>query len=86
MEAKISAYKAEQLHSFELTWNGYSFFMVVGKYFNGWFAAIPNWCVSVQIAEPSDVKYNAKKLAEALNAERYGTAVAEGIAEYFSKI
>lgn len=84
MKATINAeYVPEHLEALKINWNGYTFFVLFGKYFNGWFVSIPNWNVSGEIADPEDIDYNSKVLSSALSNEYMGTALAESISEYW---
>lgn len=66
-----------------VNWNGYNFCTVCGHYKNGWFVAIPNWEICVEIGNPADDFYNSSKLAKALNNADAGVEIAKKIKEYW---
>lgn len=65
MKYKIrNTYKATNVNEFSVDWNGFNFLIIYGHHINGWFIAIPNWNVCTEAGEPTDVVYNAAKLAQ----------------------
>jgi hypothetical protein len=76
-------YKVSDVASFQMEWNGYSFNVVYGKHNYGWFVAIPNLSVSLEISTPDDVLYNGQKISREVNGDG-GKAIAQAIREHFN--
>lgn len=51
---------------YSLNCHGLNFLCVLGQHINGGFCAILNWGVSAELASENDVRYNSKKILEAL--------------------
>lgn len=60
---------------------GYSFHVIYGRHYHGYYIAIPNWGVCVEAAEPDDAFYNAEQLAGSLDktVARYAREIAQEI-------
>lgn len=71
------------MNEISVDWNGYNFHVVYEKYSNGWFIAIPNWEICIEASEPTDVFYNARKLAKRINVENASSVIAKAIKEHW---
>lgn len=72
--------------SYSLDWNGWNFFIVYGRNKDGWFVAIPNREICLEIAPPEDVTYNAEKIEHALNTEGSGIILAKSIKKNWEEL
>lgn len=87
MDYKIrNTYEVTQTHEFSVDWNGFNFLIIYGRHVNGWFIAIPNWNKCTKAGEPSDVAYNAEKLARTYMQEGAPMYLAQAISEHWESI
>lgn len=65
MNCKIQhTFEATQTHELSADWNGFNFLIIYGRHINGWFITFPNWNKCTEAGEPTDVAYNATKIAQ----------------------
>ena len=87
MECKIrNTYEATNVHEFSVDWNGFNFLVVYGEHINGWFIAIPNWNKCTEAGEPSNVDYNATKIAQTHIHDIAPTYLAQAIKEHWESV
>lgn len=87
MDYKIkSTYSVTQANEFSVDWNGFNFLIIYGHHINGWFIAIPNWNVCTEAGEPSDVAYNATKIAQTHIHDEAPMYLAQAIAEHWESV
>lgn len=87
MNYKIqNTYEVTQTHEFSVDWNGFNFLIIYGHHINGWFIAIPNWNVCTEAGEPSDVAYNATKIAQTHIHDIAPMYLAQAIAEHWENV
>ena len=87
MEYKIQhTYEVTQTHEFSVDWNGFNFLIIYGRHINGWFIAIPNLNVCTELGEPSDVAYNATKIAQTRIHNTAPMYLAQAIVEHWESI
>ena len=72
-------YELEEIHEICVDWNGWRYFVIFGKHVNGWFVAIPNQIVCMEVGHPEEVIYNSEKLAEAMKSANAGCVIANSI-------
>jgi len=68
---------------FKIFYGGWSYLVIYGEHVNGWYCAIPNWGISVEIGSPYKVDYNAKRIGAKFTSEAIGTMIAEAIKEHW---
>ena len=71
------------LAEFNMSIDDCGFLIIYGKHINGYFCAIPNWGVSCEMAEPSNVGYNSEKLESSELNHHFSCCIAEAIDAYF---
>ena len=81
-----STYEVTQAKEFSIDWNGFNFLIIYGHHINGWFIAIPNRNVCTEIGEPSDVAYNATKIAQTHIHNIAPMYLAQAIAEHWENV
>ena len=79
-------YGVTQTHEFSVDWSGFNFLIIYGQHINGWFIAIPNWNVCTEAGEPSNVAYNATKIAQTHIHDIAPMYLAQAIAEHWESI
>lgn len=45
--------------------HGHSFHIIYGKYINGWYLCVPDWCIGVELSHPDDTFWNRESLLHA---------------------
>lgn len=87
MDYKIrNSFEVKNIREFSVDWNGFNFLIIYGHHINGWFIAVPNWNVCTEAGEPSDVAYNATKLALTNIHSEAPVYLAQAIAEHWESI
>ena len=84
MNYKIkNTYEVTQAQEFSVDCGGFNYLVIYGHHINGGFIAIPNWNISVEAGDPTDVFYNAEKLAEKVSDPEVAEAIAEAVKEHW---
>lgn len=83
MDYKIKSHEFDEVNSASIDWNGWNFLTIFGKSRDGWFVAIPNWEICVEIAPPNNTRYNSDKIGLALNKQEAGKVIAKVIKDHF---
>lgn len=81
--------RESQLHGiYEMIveWNGYSFLVMYGRHFRGWFISVPNWNVFVESSKPDDIRYNSFKLDQKFEQAGAGQVVALAVNDHYTKL
>lgn len=87
MSYKIrDTYKITKTHEFSLDYNDFNFIVIYGEHINGWFIAIPNWNICTEAGEPTDVGYNATKIAQTHICNIASKYIAQAINEHWKGI
>lgn len=81
-------FEASVLFEASIDLNGSNYLVIYGKHINGYFICIPNWGISCEAAEPSDVFYNARNLCKngISIVESEAKALAQAIKQISEKI
>ena len=58
----VKRYEAKVLFEASIDTCGSNYLVIYGEHINGYFCCIPNWNVSCEMAEPTDVFYNRERL------------------------
>lgn len=58
----VERYEAKVLFEASIDTCGSNYLVIYGEHINGYFCCIPNWNVSCEMAEPTDVFYNRERL------------------------
>lgn len=84
MDYKIQkTYEVTKTQEFSVDWNGFNFLIIYGHHINGWFIAIPNWNVCTEAGAPSQVDYNATKIAQTHIHDTAPVYLAQAIKEHW---
>lgn len=81
-----STYEVTQTHEFSIDWSGFNFLIIYGHHKNGWFIAIPNWNKCTETGEPTDVAYNATKIAQTNIHDEAPMYLAQAIKEHWGRV
>lgn len=81
-----NTYEVTKTHELSVDWNGFNFLIIYGHHINGWFIAIPNWNKCTEAGEPSDVTYNAAKIAQTHIHDIAPMYLSQAIAEHWESI
>lgn len=81
-----STYEVTQNQEFSVDWNGFNFLIIYGHHINGWFIAFPDWNKCTEAGEPSDVAYNAAKLAQTHIHDIAPVYLAQALAEHWKSL
>lgn len=79
----VGEYAVGDTHEISVDWNGFNYLIIYGYHINGWFAAIPNWNVCTEIADPDDILYNTERLSKILNNANAGRSLAKAISKHW---
>lgn len=74
---------AENAIALEIKWNGYRFDTYFWKVNTGWFVCISNWEACCLISNPTDVMYNANKIASVIRNDYMAEAIAWALCNYW---
>ncbi len=77
-------YQAKVLFEASIDTRGNNYLVIYGKHINGYFCCIPNWRVSCEMTEPSDLCYNRSALNDAGIGMGAAKEIAEEIANYMA--
>lgn len=78
--------RINNVHEFNMEWNGFSFPVIYGKRQRGWFVAVPEWKVCAECDEPSNVGYNSTKIARTAIHDSAPMYLAQAIAEHWESV
>ena len=67
------------VHHFGIEHNGNYYSVIFGEYVNGGFFSIPNWSAGGELADFSDVLWNAESIGKSLKNNKTGKVIAEAI-------
>ena len=73
------------VHHLGIGYNGNYYSVIFGKYTNGGFFSIPNWNTGGELADFSDVFWNAESIGRSLENKKAGQAIAEAIRDKMQK-
>ncbi len=87
MKYKIrNTYEVSHTQEFSVDYNGLNYLVIYGKHINGGFIAIPNWGVSSESGNPTDIFYNTEKLSTKFDDYEIPKVIAEAIKEHYETI
>lgn len=85
MEYKISYIgdkNINNVHHINVDYNGHSYSVVFGRYVNGGFCSIPNFCIGCELSSFGDICWNTESLSRVLKSKGASKAIALAIAEF----
>ncbi len=71
--------RISNVHHLGIEYNGIYYSVIFGEYVNGGFFSIPNWNCGGELAEFSDVFWNAESIGRSLKNNKTGKVIAEAI-------
>lgn len=73
------------VHHLGIEYNGNYYSVVFGEYVNGGFFSIPNWGAGGELADFTDVFWNAERISASLNNKEAGQVIAEAIRDQMER-
>lgn len=73
------------VHHLGIECNGSYYSVIFGEYVNGGFFSIPNWSAGGELADFSDVFWNAERISRSLSDKKTGQVIAEAIRDQMGK-
>ena len=72
---------------YPINFQGWSYHLIFGEQYNGWFLCIPDWGIGAELAHPSNFSWNESSLIKSGVDEITAVCIAEALAvanEYLS--